>query len=127
MRRRDFIRSAAVASAATAVGLGGFSQFSHQAVAAGNDRSGVWSSGLGKSLLQWPLIPIHAVLLGDGRVLTYGTKGNGQQTGYFIYDVWDPNTNYHMTLPNTVMTDIFCSAQIVLPQSGNVLIAGGDN
>ena len=32
-----------------------------------------------------------------------------------------------MTLPNGTKTDIFCSAQIVLPQSGNILIAGGDN
>jgi len=32
-----------------------------------------------------------------------------------------------MTLPNNTYTDIFCSAQIVLPQNGNVLIAGGDN
>ena len=42
---------------------------------------------------RWPLIPIHAVLLGDGRVLTYGTDGSGKQTGYFIYDVWSPGYN----------------------------------
>jgi hypothetical protein len=77
------------------------------------------------------LIPIHAALLGDGRLLTYGTNSNGQQTGYFIYDIWDPQAglgqNAHLTLPNTTQTDIFCSAQVILPQSGNVLIAGGDN
>jgi hypothetical protein len=39
---------------------------------------------------KWPLIPIHAALLGDRRVLTYGTNSGGQQTGFFIYDVWDP-------------------------------------
>jgi hypothetical protein len=93
---------------------------------------------LGQPLAEWPLIPVHAVLLGNGQLLTYGT-GNptasppnpAQQTGYFIYDIRDPDDGLgagsHFTLPNTTRTDLFCSAQIVLPQSGNVLIAGGDN
>jgi hypothetical protein len=71
------------------------------------------------------------VLLPDGRVLTYGTDGSGKQTGYFIYDVWDASAGLapdaHLTLPNSTQTDVFCDAQIVLPQSGNVLLAGGDN
>src|SRR5215813_4423338 len=131
MRRRDFMKSAALASASGVVGLGIFSRFSRRAVAAGSNRLGAWSSGLGQSMAEWPLIPIHAALLGDGRLLTYGTNSNGQQTGFFIYDVWDPQAglgqNAHLTLPNSTQTDIFCSAQIVLPQSGNVLVAGGDN
>jgi hypothetical protein len=125
------MKSAALASAGGVIGLGIFSQLSRRAVAAGSSRLGAWSSGLGQSMAQWPLIPIHAALLGDGRLLTYGTNGNGQQTGYFIYDVWDPQKGLgphaHLTLPNNTHTDIFCSAQIVLPQSGNVLVAGGDN
>ena len=40
---------------------------------------------------DWPLISIHIALTPDGRVLTYGTDGTGKQTGYFIYDVWDPS------------------------------------
>lgn len=133
MKRRSLIKSTAVVAAGAVAGLGGLLQFSRGAVAAGGSRLGAWSSGLGRPLSQsqWPLIPLHAVLLGDGRLLTYGTDGNGKQTGYFIYDIWDPRaglgSNSHMTLPNTTYTDIFCSAQIVLPQSGNVLIAGGDN
>ena len=93
----------------------------------------------------WSLIPIHAVLLGDGRVLTYGTDENGKQTGYFCYDVWNSGYNAsnpglspqvpdlspesHLLLPNATATDLFCSAQIVLPRSGDnakVLLAGGD-
>jgi len=77
----------------------------------------------------WPLIAIHSVLTPDGRVLTYGTDGVGLQTGFFIYDVWDPSAGPaagHVTLPNTTGTDVFCSAQLVLPQSGNVFLAGGD-
>jgi hypothetical protein len=77
----------------------------------------------------WPLIAIHAIVTMDGRVLTYGTDGNGNQTGFFIYDVWDPSAGPwagHVTLPNTTGTDIFCSSQLVLPQSGDIFLAGGD-
>lgn len=95
-------------------------------IAAANNGVGAWSA-LGK----WPLVPLHAVLLPDGRVLTYGSNGNGAQTGLFIYDIWSPSQGLgpasHWTLPNTTATDLFCSAQIVLPQSGNVALLGGDN
>lgn len=86
---------------------------------------GTWSP-----VANWPLISVHAALTPDGRVLTYGTDGNGKQTGYFIYDVWDPSAGPgagHVTLPNQTLTDLFCSSQLILPQSGNILISGGDN
>ena len=62
--------------------------------------------------------------------MSYGTDGNGEQTGYFIYDLWDIDAGLdggHLTLANGTGTDIFCSSQLVLPQSGNVFLAGGDN
>lgn len=81
-------------------------------------------------VVNWPLIPIHVVLLPDGRVMSYGTDAKGVQTGQFIYDVWDPKlgtgTPSHLVLPNTTGTDTFCSAQIIVPTSGAVLLAGGD-
>lgn len=81
-------------------------------------------------VVNWPLIPIHVVLLPDGRVLGYGSDGQGNQTGQFTYDVWDPakgtDAASHLTLPNTTGTDTFCSGQIVLPASGAVLLTGGD-
>ncbi len=81
-------------------------------------------------VVSWPLIPIHAALLPDGRLLTYGTDGQGNQTGQFTYDVWDPSKGTgptsHLTLPNTTGADTFCSGQIVLPASGAVLLTGGD-
>ena len=55
------------------------------APAAANNQVGAWST-----VHAWPLIAVHAVLMPDGRVLTYGTDGDGKQTGNFIYDVWDP-------------------------------------
>jgi len=78
----------------------------------------------------WPLIPVHAALLADGRVLSYGTDERGQQGGQFSYAVWDPAlgtaSDSHLLLPNTTGTDIFCSAQIILPRTGEVLLTGGD-
>jgi hypothetical protein len=91
----------------------------------GDDGLGRWSA-----LAKWPLIPIHAVLLGDGRVMTYGTNPDGMQTARFFYDVWSPRlglgSTAHRTLPNTTTTDLFCGTQLVLPGSGDVLLAGGD-
>lgn len=86
---------------------------------------GVWSP-----LTPWPLIAVHAVMTPDGRVLTYGTKSDGTQTGFFIYDVWDPSAGLsggHLTFNNLTGTDIFCSSQVIMPHNGDILIAGGDN
>ncbi len=86
---------------------------------------GMWSP-----VYDWPLIPIHTLLLPDGRVLSYGSNADGTQTGNFIYDLWDgagaPDVG-HSTLLNGSGTDLFCSSQLLLPGSGNVLLAGGDN
>jgi YVTN family beta-propeller protein len=76
---------------------------------------------------NWPLIPIHAVLTPDGRVMTYGSKGDGTQTGFFTYNVWNPVDNSHLTLNNTTATDLFCSSQMLLPDGASVVINGGDN
>ncbi len=86
--------------------------------------AGMWSP-----VYDWPLISVHAVLMPDGRVLTYGSNTDGLPTGKFVYDLWDgigrPDSG-HSTLTNTSITDLFCSAQLLLP-TGNVFIAGGDN
>ena len=55
---------------------------------------GAWSPPF-----TWPLIAAHMVLTPDGRVLSYGTDGNGNQTGFFIYDVWDPIGGHHGRRP----------------------------
>jgi hypothetical protein len=79
-------------------------------------------------VLTWPLIPIHSILLADGRVLTYGTNETGGQGAQFIYEVWNPKdpVTPHMVLPNTTGTDFFCGAQSLLLGSGNALLPGGD-
>ncbi len=94
--------------------------------AAANRRDGLWGPNG-----AWPLIPIHLLLLPEGRVLSYGSNPDGTQTGRFWYDVWDPAGGNpgagHLTLRNTTSTDLFCSAQLVLPGSSDALLLGGDN
>lgn len=86
-----------------------------------NDIGGEWSE-----VFDWPLIGIQATLTPDGKILTFGTDQNGVQGATLIYDVWDPVTNIHYTLPNQTKTDTFCSAAIVVPSTGEILITGGD-
>ncbi|RNF82024.1 galactose oxidase-like domain-containing protein [Montanilutibacter psychrotolerans] len=92
--------------------------------ATGDPLRGVYSP-----VIDWPLIGIHAVLTPDGRVLTYGTTITGTRTGYFVYDVWDPllgvGIESHTVLPNATAVDIFCNAQLLLPD-GNIEMWGGD-
>ena len=85
------------------------------------------SKGMFGPLQGWPLIAVHGVITSDGRVLSYGTKEDGTQTGYFVYDVWNPADDTHLTLPNGTGSDIFCSSQLLLPDGNNVFLAGGDN
>lgn len=88
-------------------------------------RVGAWGN-----LALWPGISIHVSVLPDGRVMTYGTNQAGKQGAMFVYDVWDPSAGIgadsHLTLPNTTGTNIFCSAQLVLTLTGELLINGGD-
>ena len=89
--------------------------------------NGAWLSPSGDN---WPLVAVHAILTPDGRVLTYGSNSAGAPTGLFTYDVWDPAEGLsggHLTLQNMTLTDIFCSYSVIVPDTGDILIAGGDN
>ena len=72
------------------------------------------------------LIPIHAIVLPDGKVFSFGTTALGMQSGQFIYSIYDPETGVETILPNTTDTDIFCSNMSIDPLTGNVMIFGGD-
>ncbi|HSJ46750.1 MAG TPA: hypothetical protein VK923_18895 [Euzebyales bacterium] len=62
--------------------------------------------------------------------MTYGTDRQGLELKAFSYDIWDPAKGLapssHTTLPVPTSTNLFCSAQTILPWSGQVLITGGD-
>ncbi|WP_161784337.1 galactose oxidase-like domain-containing protein [Aquabacterium sp. NJ1] len=78
----------------------------------------------------WPIIPIQVSVLSDGRVLAFGTDRQGRQGASEVFDVWNPakgmGPDAHLVLPNGTGTDIFCSGQIIIPSSGQVLLVGGD-
>jgi hypothetical protein len=90
---------------------------------------GMWSP-----VYNWPGVAVHAVLLPDGRLLTFGSTTTGVQTGISNYDIWDSTgapMRATMPLINGTGTDIFCSSSVLLaPESpGNAataFIAGGD-
>jgi hypothetical protein len=83
--------------------------------------SGNWSA-----VQPWPLIGIHAALLPNGDVLTFGSDAQGDQGLHKIYDIWDPRTGVHLTTTDAIATDEFCSAEILDPITGNMMITGGD-
>ncbi len=96
------------------------------AVVAGSDAH---LKGAFAAPVAWPIVGIHAALLPDGRVLSFGTNERGQQGGQMVYDVWDPalgtGRNAHLVLPNTTTTNIFCSGQTLLATTGEVVMTGG--
>lgn len=89
------------------------------------DTEGEWSAQL-----DWPLIAIHAVMTPQGNVFTWGTDSAGVQGAQFTYDLWNPDSGTgnasHNTLTNTLGVDSFCSAALMLPESGDILMSGGD-
>jgi hypothetical protein len=85
-------------------------------------QAGMWSG-----VNNWPIVPVHAAVLLDGRMSTYGTPtGNGAQDGRtFVF--WDPKQgvgNGLITIPNAQHVDSFCGSGAMLP-SGKFLAAGG--
>ena len=72
------------------------------------------------------IIPIHALVLPDGKVFSFGTTELGMQGAQFVYSLYDPETGIETVLPNTTDTDIFCSNMSIDPTTGNIMIFGGD-
>lgn len=86
-----------------------------------NGGSGQWSD-----VEPLGLIPIHSIVLPDGKVFSFGTDERGMQGGQFVYSIYDPQTGVERILPNTTDTDVFCSNMSIDPLTGNVMIFGGD-
>src|SRR5262245_20651829 len=94
-RRRDVLNYGAVALA----NIGAFSSLGYAALHALGDadpddamptlRQKASVTGRYGPVIGWPIIAIHAVLLPNGAVMSFGTDLSGNQGG-FIHDVWDP-------------------------------------
>ncbi|CZT36845.1 VCBS domain-containing protein [Rhizobium sp. 9140] len=80
------------------------------------------------AVIKDALIPLHSIVLPDGKVLAFGTDGvAGDYDARFVYSIYDPVTGVLKVLPNTTGTNIFCSQMSIDPNTGNVIIMGGDN
>lgn len=86
--------------------------------------AGAWSASF-----SWPLVAIHAGLLADGRVMSFGGVAGGPGPRKYNIDVWDPalgiGSSSHMTYYNESGANLFCSNQMLLP-GGDMLMAGGE-
>jgi len=82
---------------------------------------GMWSASR-----SWPLVSIHAALLPDGSVLTFGSPvGQGVQDGR-TFVRWNPWTGSMTTTANSQNVNSFCSAAVLQPQTGGLLVSGGN-
>jgi hypothetical protein len=70
------------------------------------------------SVMNWPIVPLNAVLMNTGKVLIYDRPSAGPTAR-----VWDPATNTFTSVPNN-FTDIFCSGHSALAD-GRILVIGG--
>jgi YVTN family beta-propeller protein len=86
---------------------------------------GMWSA-----TQPWPMNGLHAALLPNGKVLTYGTPANtpGTQDGR-TFDIWSPAQGFtaaaHRTTYDSARVNSFCSAAAFLAD-GRLLVTGGN-
>ncbi|HEX7026899.1 MAG TPA: galactose oxidase, partial [Gammaproteobacteria bacterium] len=87
------------------------------------------TKGMWSGVKSWPMNGLHAVLLPDGRVLTFGTSPNGASQDGRYYDLWDPALGFgsgaHDTIFSSSREDSFCAAAVYLPD-GTMMISGGN-
>ena len=90
--------------------------------------SGQAMAGSFSEVIPWESIPIHAALLPNGKVMTFGASVQDQQAGT-DYILWDPTkgvgSNSRLLLPNGVNFESFCAGGVLRPSDGTIMIAGG--
>lgn len=85
---------------------------------------GMWSA-----VQSWPLNGLHAAVLPNGKLLTYGTNlDGGAQDGRYM-DLWDPSLGFtaaaHTTTFRAEQQNSFCAAATYLTD-GRLMISGGN-
>lgn len=87
---------------------------------------GMWSA-----TQPWPMNGLHAVLLPDGKVLTYGTpQGVPAAQDGRTYDIWDPSRGFgatsHQTTVDATRVNSFCNTSAWL-SDGRLMMTGGNS
>jgi YVTN family beta-propeller protein len=89
------------------------------------------TKGLWSSTKAWPMNGLHAVLLPDGKVLTYGTPKNtpATQDGR-TFDLWTPSLGFddasHATSYDATRVNSFCNSAAWL-SDGRLMLTGGNS
>jgi hypothetical protein len=78
------------------------------------EQGGQWSE-----TADWPVLPVHAALLPNGRVIAFPTRGGGAQAR-----VWDPATNAFTPVPIS-RTNVGCGGHSFLTD-GRLVLTGGE-
>lgn len=85
---------------------------------------GMWSG-----VQSWPLNGLHATVLPNGKLLSYGTTTDGAFQDGRYFDLWNPELGFvpkaHFTSWDANRQDSFCSAATWLAD-GRLLISGGN-
>lgn len=80
----------------------------------GSSQGGTWSAAA-----DWPVFPVHGIVLPNGRLLVFPTRGGGQEAR-----VWDPGTNTFAPVPIS-RTNVGCGGHAFLAD-GRLVITGGE-
>lgn len=87
------------------------------------------TTGQWGALQAYPYVPAHAVLLSDGKLLTFGTEQSWVpgSAGHWYHSIFDPATGQNTLLDHsgTTTSDIFCSAAMIIPGTNKVMMSGG--
>jgi hypothetical protein len=81
-------------------------------------RLGLWSESF-----DWPVLPVHAHVIPDGTLLSWGVNGEGNLPGWTDASLWDPTRGRFAVLRED-STNLFCAGHTLLPD-GRLLVAGG--
>jgi len=87
------------------------------------------TKGMWSATQSWPMNALHATLLPNGTVLTFGTSLDGGAQNGRYYDVWTPQSGFgsgsHATTYSATREDSFCATSTFLTD-GRLMVSGGN-
>ena len=88
------------------------------------------SVGMWTTLADWPVVAIHASVLPNGHVLTFGTPVGVSQQNSEAFDDWDPSQGLaqaaHVVTQNQTPINSFCGASKLF-SNGQLFVNGGNS